>query len=172
MLIHLQQLPEGYSERTSQLPIDSRLLEQGVFKKDVACRARIDRIQQQIHIRLTYQAEIEFECSRCLNFFSHCISDSFYLIVKQRQSLASQEENDDDFVELYYEADAEEIDISDAVRDEIITSLPMKPLCDESCAGIDSTRFAQKNRNSGEDVDPRWDALWKLRNRSEDTNSR
>ena len=60
------------------------------------------------------------------------------------------------------------LDLTEAIRQYIITALPMKPLCKEDCAGLCST--CGKDLNLGdcgckqEEIDPRWAELLKLKN--------
>ena len=60
------------------------------------------------------------------------------------------------------------LDLTEAIRQYIITALPMKPLCKEDCAGLCGT--CGKDLNQGkcgctqEEIDPRWAELLKLKN--------
>lgn len=60
------------------------------------------------------------------------------------------------------------IDLTEAIRQYIVTAMPMKPLCKESCAGLCST--CGKDLNKGrcnchqDELDPRWAELLKLKN--------
>ena len=61
-----------------------------------------------------------------------------------------------------------DLDLTEAIRQYIITAIPMKPLCKETCAGLCST--CGKDLNLGEcgckteEIDPRWSELLKLKN--------
>jgi uncharacterized protein len=61
-----------------------------------------------------------------------------------------------------------ELDLTEAIRQYIVTAMPMKPLCKEACAGLCAT--CGKDLNQGkcdctmETVDPRWAELLKLKN--------
>jgi uncharacterized protein len=60
------------------------------------------------------------------------------------------------------------LDLTEAIRQYIVTAMPMKPLCKAECAGLCST--CGKDLNQGgcgckqEEVDPRWAELIKLKN--------
>ena len=60
------------------------------------------------------------------------------------------------------------LDLTEAIRQYIVTAIPMKPLCKEDCAGLCST--CGKDLNLGkcgckqEEIDPRWAELLKLKN--------
>jgi uncharacterized protein len=60
------------------------------------------------------------------------------------------------------------LDLTEGIRQYIITAMPMKPLCKESCAGL--CPICGKDLNLGkcdcrqEGIDPRWSELLKLKN--------
>ena len=60
------------------------------------------------------------------------------------------------------------LDLTEAIRQYIVTAMPMKPLCKEECAGLCDT--CGKDLNQGEcscrqeQADPRWAELLKLKN--------
>ena len=60
------------------------------------------------------------------------------------------------------------LDLTEAIRQYIVTAMPMKPLCRKACAGLCST--CGKDLNLGqcgchqEEIDARWSELLKLKN--------
>lgn len=112
------------------------------------------------------------ECARCLEpFVFHFDTELYQLYIpetKYRQRFGGGEEEleltREDLVLSYYSDD--EIDISPLVYEEIILSIPMKPICREDCKGL--CPRCGTNLNTGtclcqkESVDPRWRALKKL----------
>jgi uncharacterized protein len=60
------------------------------------------------------------------------------------------------------------LDLTEAIRQYIVTAMPMKSLCREDCAGLCPT--CGKDLNQGkcgckqEELDPRWAELLKLKN--------
>ena len=87
------------------------------------------------------KALIKLQCSRCLNFFNYDLTANF--------DENFSKENIDDF----YPVLDDHIDLTDMVIDNIILSLPIKPLCSENCKGI---RSSQDKNN---DIDPRFAVL-------------
>ena len=68
--------------------------------------------------------------------------------------------------DLYFDSQHSLIDLSPVIYDEIMTSLPLKPLCADTCKGIvfelkDDKLSASEENKQGE-CDPRWEALRKL----------
>jgi uncharacterized protein len=60
------------------------------------------------------------------------------------------------------------LDLTEAIRQYIITAMPMKPLCKEDCAGLCATCGKDLNKVkcscTQEEIDPRWAELLKLKN--------
>jgi len=67
---------------------------------------------------------------------------------------------DDDSSEYCYDDQEQQVDLAQALFDEVMTAMPMKPLCSEQCPGV---RAGERESSAGNDeVDPRWEALRKL----------
>lgn len=112
----------------------------------------------------------DLECSRCVEGYPFAITSPFHVRFRPRPE--ASEENEE--VEI---TDKEELDVefyserSVALRDlaieQVQLSLPMKPLCEESCLGLCPTCGVNRTREScscGESVtDERWGALKEFR---------
>lgn len=116
--------------------------------------------------RLT--AEVSAECSRCLTQVGEPldteISEQFYPTVDISTGTAIATPL---LEEGAFRIDAtNELDVREAFRQIIITSLPMKPLCKPGCAGICPDCGVNRNESKchcGEDeMDPRWARLIEL----------
>lgn len=104
-------------------------------------------------------------CSRCLETFSYPISSSFQ--VTYRDSADSVDKRDsagDEDIVLYSD---DLVDVSDDVRQQIVVTLPMKPVCADDCKGL--CTVCGQNLNVGlcgcaqdEAADSRWTALGEL----------
>ena len=113
--------------------------------------------------RLT--AEVSAECSRCLAPVEEPldteISEQFYpsVDISTGTAIAAPLLEDGAF-----RIDAtNEVDVREAFRQNLITSLPMKPLCKPECAGICPDCGVNRNESEchcgGDKRDPRWAAL-------------
>ena len=116
--------------------------------------------------RLT--AEVSAECSRCLADVEEPlnteISEQYYPSVDTSTGTAITAPLVE---EEAFRIDAtNELDIREALRQNLITSLPMKPLCKPECAGICPDCGVNRNESQchcGEDErDPRWARLIEL----------
>lgn len=113
----------------------------------------------------------DLTCSRCVEPYPFANDSTFHVRFRPRPEL-SGEENEE--VEI---GDAQDLDVEfysdrtiplkDLALEQIQLSIPMKPLCDESCLGLCPVCGRNRSREACECetgvVDARWDALSGLR---------
>jgi len=102
-----------------------------------------------VHVALTYYragSELFFAgeliapvigyCGRCLEEFRSSISRHFALVFVPRhnEAAARKWEGEEEVEWAYYQGDY--VDLSPLVREQILLSLPTRPLCDEDCKGL------------------------------------
>ncbi len=119
----------------------------------------------------TLKFTADYNCSRCLEPYPIAQSSTFHVRFRPRPEASQEDEEieitaaDELDVEFYT---AREIPLRDLALEQIQLTIPMKPLCDESCLGLCSHCGANKNRDkcSCEEsiVDYRWGALHEIRN--------
>ena len=150
------------------LPIDDVLTENGV---EYHVRGEVTLVRSNISIlvqgRLETQAEMT--CSRCLKPFTLKITlkiqEEFFPTIDIITGARLPKPVDPGSFTI---DEHHILDLTEAIRQYIITALPMKPLCKEDCAGLCST--CGKDLNQGdcgckqEEIDPRWAELLKLKN--------
>jgi len=109
-------------------------------------------------------------CSRCLEPYPFANTSTFHVRFRPRPEVS--EENEE--IEI---TDASELDVEfypertiplrDLALEQIQLSIPMKPLCEESCLGLCPQCGANRSREScsceASIVDERWDALKGIR---------
>lgn len=89
---------------------------------------------------------VTMACSRCLEEFS-CSIDTYLdikLAPKGLMSQTAEAELRPDDLDVYY-LDGDEIDLDPFVYDEVLLSVPFRPLCKEDCEGL--CQSCGKNRN-------------------------
>ena len=101
------------------------------------------------------------ECARCLDSFHQDIEETIALVVR-RGDVPRVDELDDEVKVIAAEAEA--VDLSEEIRDAVLLSLPVKPLCSEECQGLCPLCGQNLNREGAcgchqEIIDPRWEAL-------------
>jgi uncharacterized protein len=117
--------------------------------------------------KLTSQTKIA--CSRCLKPFTCKITlnlqEEYFPTIDIITGARLPEPEDPGSFTL---DEHHELDLTEAIRQYIVTAMPMKPLCKATCAGLCAT--CGKDLNLGkcdcttEAIDPRWAELLKLKN--------
>ncbi len=136
----------------------------------IAGHVQLLRTQSGILVTGTVHTRVEMVCSRCLapaHYDLHVhVEEEFFPTVEVYTGAAIHwEEYTDDEALLI---DAQHIlDLTEVVRQDLIISLPMQPLCFDGCKGL--CPVCGQNLNEGacqcqvEDIDPRWAALAQLK---------
>ena len=128
-------------------------------------RLHASREGEDVLLRGTVNATVEFECGRCLTAFRIAVAPDFDLLyVATTPGRGAHEENElkeDDLSIAYYEGHI--INLDDLAREQIELMLPMAHLCSETCRGLCPECGANLNEQDcacvTEQTDPRWDAL-------------
>jgi uncharacterized protein len=112
----------------------------------------------------------DFHCSRCLEPYPFANTSAFHVRFRPRPELSEENEEieiadpGDLDVEFYSER---QIPLRDLALEQVQLSIPMKPLCEESCLGLCLTCGANRNREGcGCETavgDGRWGALAEFR---------
>ena len=98
-----------------------------------------DIVKDKERFRLTgtVRTELELPCSRCLELFRLPVDATFDQRFLPAAEMASEEEREvqeDDFENSYYRDD--QIDLNELLREQFYLTLPMKPLCRDTCSGL------------------------------------
>jgi uncharacterized protein len=164
MKIELRRSDEDFSQKVQlqETPEDLKLQAEGVeFEKPIKVDLTVSKSKDQLICRGTITAPVKLECSRCLLKFDEGQSaDLDFVIDLSGVSEGTGSEEDGFFVadpaSSYFVLD-------DLVREAIILSLPLKPLCSEECKGLCPVCGTDLNRTPCHCVivktDPRWDKL-------------
>ena len=106
--------------------------------KDVTMNCTLTRCDGDIYLNGKFLTVVELTCSRCIDNFTDEISAEFsaeYLPEKGESSNKEELElMESDLNVSYYTGDS--IDILPTVRDQILLSISIKPLCKENCLGL------------------------------------
>lgn len=118
----------------------------------------------------TSQFTADLECSRCVEPYPFANSSTFHVRFRPRLEVSGENEEVEitDAGELDVEFYSERtIPLRDLALEQIQLSIPMKPLCDESCLGLCPQCGANRSREAckceASVVDERWDALKGIR---------
>ena len=171
MIIDIRTIPPGHSELSQSTDLDALKEDLPPFSKKISCRAQIDHSGADLFIHLQFDGVFDLECSRCLKHFKCPIKGDLRLIVKEQPGKFGPV-LDDESVDFYYDSRHPQVDLSPAIYDEIMTALPLKPLCSDDCKGIElhdkqiTVGFEDQPKKKDE-IDPRWEALKKLKRDNE-----
>ncbi len=161
MVITIGNIPEGRSVLSQKVDVEEDRAQWIPLIGDLLCRAEIDRLQTRISVHLFYQGKVELECSRCLKKIEQPVAGDCYIILKHG-SVDKNKHDEDEEGDFFFNDSTEEIDIRSALFDDILLSLPLKPLCFEACPGFMETEEKPRPVQKKKQVDPRWEGLKKV----------
>lgn len=103
----------------------------------VKATLRIEKVSSEVFAKGEVSTAIELQCSRCLEKFSKVLDLNVNVVYHPLEELKGDEKyeiKEDELDMGFYKG--EELDVHDILMEQIILSVPMKPLCSESCKGI------------------------------------
>ena len=115
--------------------------------KPVTGIIHLERHDDNILVRGQLRGELNFACSRCLDVYAAPLAADFDLLLKIGRPPVSAQEHELDTGELdedYFQGD--ELDLNAILREQILLTLPLKPLCREECRGLCRHCGANLNR--------------------------
>ncbi len=107
-----------------------------VVQTPVAGRARLHRTQNGILVQCDISTTVELECSRCLEPFAYPVSVHFeeeFLPTVNVLTGAPVESADDEALRI---DEHHVLDLTEAVRQYLLTEIPLKPVCRPDCQGL------------------------------------
>jgi uncharacterized protein len=126
---------------------------------------------QDIRLVGEFGASVEANCARCLEPVQYSVQRNFDLLYRPQGSDAGREEISVTQAEAeigYYQGEG--LLLEDALREQILLAVPIRIVCREECKGLCPWCGCNLNAESCDCaeaiVDPRWDALRKLRDSS------
>jgi|WetSurMetagenome_2_1015567.scaffolds.fasta_scaffold163725_2 uncharacterized protein len=130
-------------------------------------KVKLTKTNRGLLVQGTLRAKIPVECSRCLKVFE------FPLIIKLEEEYfpvidvnSGTPLETPDEIGIFTIDEHHILDLNEAIRQNALLAVPMKPLCRADCAGLCQT--CGKDLNKGQcdceisDIDPRWAKLVNL----------
>lgn len=138
----------------------------GAVRQPPWARLQVKLLGEMLQAKGEYTAELDLVCSRCLQPSPLTIRGELDLVFKPAKPEQTEEvQLDEDELEFsFYQAG--EVDLAQALRDELSLALPMAPLCREQCPGL--CPVCGRLQSEGpcgcrkKETDPRWAKLAKL----------
>jgi len=163
--------PQSYDATFNDVTVADLDREEVSAAGPVRIEARAEKVAEgEYAVDGTVQFTADFTCSRCLEPYPFANTSSFH--VRFRPRPAATPENEEVEITEAEELDVEfyterEVPLRHLALEQVQLSIPMKPLCDESCLGLCPNCGANRNREScrcEESVsDERWGALAGIR---------
>ena len=120
-------------QRSAPAPADWRVELIGVPERaEVELRLRLESVMEGVLVTGEFDVPVEGSCARCLE----PIADTLHLDVQELYAYAgstTEETSEEDEVRR---VDGDFLDLEPLVRDAVVLSLPLAPVCTEDCAGL------------------------------------
>ncbi|HKK00839.1 MAG TPA: DUF177 domain-containing protein [Desulfuromonadales bacterium] len=149
MLIRVEEIKEeglvfDWEEVAEAFPALSELSEAGecTFLAPLRVHLRALRVHEMVEVEGAVETTVSLTCSRCLKEVSLPLAAHFALTFTEELPDIDSEDEDGEGVELSAEEmglilfQGDEIDLRDAIAEQVVMALPLRPLCDEGCKGL------------------------------------
>ena len=121
------------------------------------------------------EAEVEFDCGRCLAPITAPVEAELQEIYHFVDGPPPYRPDEDEGIH-FVNRRAPRVDLGPAIREQILLELPIKPLCRPDCRGLCPECGANLNEGpcgcASRSSDPRWEALGSLRGQVGETTER
>ncbi len=158
---------EGSVRVEGEIPADAPLWEgTGLsFEGPLEVRLRAQETGSgEVVVRGTVRGVLARECRRCLDPVKLAVDEEVTLVYAPSDALADRD--DPEVREI--PPGVVELDLEEALREELVLSVPPYSVCRPDCKGLCPTCGARLNEETcsctTEEVDPRWDVLRSLKN--------
>lgn len=139
----------------------------------VKVKGRLTLAGELVYFRGKIAASIILTCARCLKDFNSSIKTAMQVDFLPTENKPKEEETELETSDLdIYYYDNAKINLFEPVRDQLVISIPIKPLCNVNCGGLCprcGQNLNEKKCNCPDDlkIDPRLAPLEKLKHLKE-----
>ncbi|MFL6240925.1 MAG: YceD family protein [Actinomycetes bacterium] len=137
--------PSGFGLNLTAVPVGS----------PIELDLRLEAVMEGVLVSGRAAATVHGECARCLDPVSFPVEAELC----ELYAYPGHESDDEDIGRL----EGDLINFEPQLRDAIVLALPLRPVCDDECAGLCATcgvRLADEPaEHSHDEADPRWAAL-------------
>jgi uncharacterized protein len=152
----------GYTKQFD-FSIDELYIPPDLELADLTGKVTFGRTPQGIIAHVQASANLEAECVRCLDvFIQHVQTDFSELFAFDKRSI------DDEGLLVPEDG---YVDLAPMVREYLLLDLPIKPICQQKCTGLDpetgEKRTSEPTEDRKDQIDPRMEVLKKLLDNSE-----
>ncbi len=133
---------------------------------------KLDRRGAEVIAKGVITANVEMQCSRCLENFTTHIKSRFSAVYYPAKEIDNEEHYEltgDELDTGFYEDDI--FDTDELIKEQLLLNVPMKPLCADKCVGLCLKCGADLNEGRCDcefsEIDPRLAVLKQLLQRKE-----
>lgn len=151
---------------------DLETITSGVVKT-ARLKLKSDKLKDEVFLKGNISTVLNLQCSRCLRDFEEGLTIDLNLALSPAEKLSTPEMHDleDGAMETGYYVN-KEIDLAEVANEQILLSVPMKPLCNKDCKGLCPICGTDLNENrcgcTIKHTDPRMQALERLLNKGKE----
>jgi uncharacterized protein len=161
MILDIRAIPSGFSRITRDVELSEQQARESGLRGAAHCMAELNRTGTRIFVRVQYRCAVRRQCSRCLKLYEQQVDSSYEVILQQVSDADASGAPDDDDRYFFSEED-KQLDVRQALYDDIMINIPIKPLCSAQCPGIQRSDGGERD----EEIDPRWEALVRLKRKN------
>lgn len=154
-------LKPGLHEVTLTPSAEDVGLDPEVFS-DVRVEARLDHQDERTLVAFTARAMATLECDRTAVMFEQPVEGTYAILFVLPEQFGGVGESGNDDIRPLPQTGAE-LDINDAVRDTLLLALPVRRVAPGAEDEPIPVTFGADLDDEGNVIDPRWEALRKLR---------
>jgi uncharacterized protein len=120
---------------------------------------RLESATEGVLVTGSVTGELRGECGRCLDDFTEALDVDFVELFAYPGSATEATTDEDEVARI----EGDHLDLEPVVRDAVVLSLPLTPLCRPDCGGLCSECGERLDElpagHSHSQIDPRWAAL-------------
>lgn len=142
------------------------------FLSPIHIKIEIKKIQQYFVMTGTLRVAMGLTCSRCLCDYGHDLTAPFSATFSQGPQEPAESTSEpevewsgEDSDHYYFTGDV--IDLGGTIQEQLVLSLPVKPLCQSNCKGLCNGCGADLNQTActckNDNIDPRFAVLQNLK---------
>ncbi len=135
------------------------------FREAMNVKLVIQKVNEEYYSHGDAVVKVEVECSRCLEMFNLELAGELSFVIKTERGKAVLSSDINEEV-IYVKSHEPVVDLNEPIRQALLLSLPIKPICSPECKGLCPNCGVNLNEEScectGKEVDERWKGLQDL----------
>ncbi len=167
MEVNVSQLLQASIGNTRDFSLDEPILIIDESESRVTGTLRVTKTHRGVLVQGAVETKVPMECSRCLKTFKNKLTfdveEEYFpcLDIKSGNPLDTPDEPDSFLIDEHHI-----LDLNEAIRQNALLAIPMKPLCRKDCAGLCQICGRDLNKAHCDCdkgiIDPRWAKLTDL----------